>query len=776
MVVEWSAQAASLVEASPDAILCVDVDGRIVLVNAQAELLFGYERQAMVGALVEMLVPEAARLAHPDHRRSYLGDPHPRPMGAGIELAGRRHDGSEFPAEISLSAFEAESGLLVVAAVRDVTAWKRASEAQAQLVAIVRSSHDAIIGKTLDGVITTWNPGAERLYGYPASDMVGAHIDVLYPPERVGEEDRLLRRIARGEVVEQYISDRIRRDGSRVTVSLAMSPISNPDGTVVGVASMSRNASERLRAEAKLRGLLEAAPDAILGVDSSGLILLANAQAERLFGYRRDELIGQPVEILVPQSARAGHPGHRLGYVADPQARPMGAGMQLAGRRKDGTEFPAEISLSALETDDGLLVSAAVRDVTDRLEAQAERERLKARAERERIERQLHQSQRLESLGQLAGGVAHDFNNLLSVILNYSAFIAEALNADGWDEDRRDHARGDIEQIRRAADRATALTHQLLAFARREVIRPKVIDLNSVVIEVQQLLRRTIGEHITLMTNLNPAVGMILADPGQIEQVLVNLTVNARDAMPAGGTISIDTEDLNITPRQAGRRRIEPGHYVRLRVTDTGAGMPREVIDRAFEPFFTTKPKGQGTGLGLATVYGIMTQAGGGIWITSEPARAPRSPYCSQSPRPARTNRPSLLRPDRSPATGKRSWSSRMKTPSARSCAVFSTATATPSSSPRTAYEALDPGQGHPRNPPPAHRRHYAGNGGQRPRRTHSNTPTHHKVLYMSGYAQPILTSQGILDPTVTLVAKPFTEPELLTEVRTILDTHPVPA
>ena len=612
------AAALSLLEAAPDAVVCVDGDGRIVLVNAQTERLFGYGRDELAGQPVELLVPDGVRDAHPGHRAGYLADPRPRPMGAGMELAGRRRDGSTFPAEISLSAIDTDQGILVSAAVRDVTARRRAAEAAAQLASIIRSSHDAVIGKTLDQVITSWNPGAERLYGYTATEMIGRHIEVLIPVADRAQEARVLAAVARGERVEQYQTRRVRKDQTTVEVSLTMSPVADATGAITGVATITRDVTERQRADARFRGLLEAAPDAMVCVGTDGRIALVNAQTERLFGYGRDELIGQPVEMLVPDAVRDAHPGHRAGYVADPLPRPMGAGMELAGRRRDGTTFPAEISLSAIDTDEGILVTAVVRDVTERLEIQAERERLRAQTERDRMERQRHQSQRLESLGQLAGGVAHDFNNLLGVISNYASFVGDEV-ARELPSRRWQAVHDDIGQVEQAAQRAAGLTHQLLAFARQEVIQPRVLDLNEVVTSVEQLLIRTLGEHVELVSDLAEDLESVLADPGQIEQVLVNLAVNARDAMPGGGKLIIQTTNADLGQPAAGQAHLAPGRYVTVKVSDTGTGIPKDVVDRVFEPFFSTKPKGEGTGLGLATVYGIITQADGNVQIYSEP-------------------------------------------------------------------------------------------------------------------------------------------------------------
>jgi two-component system, cell cycle sensor histidine kinase and response regulator CckA len=609
----------ALLEAAPDAMVCVSRDGRIAVVNAQAERLFGYRRGELVGQPVEILVPDSMRSLHPARRAGYVADPKPRPMGAGTELAGRRRDGSTFPAEISLSAIDTDEGILVTAAVRDVTERQRAHENAARLASIIQSSHDAVISKTLDQVITSWNPAAQRLYGYTAEEMIGQPVWALFPEPECEHEMKMLAAVVRGERVEEHQATRVRKDGSLVTVSVTLSPIIDRAGKIIGISNIARDLSEKQRAEVRFVGLLEAAPDAMVCVDGNGQIALVNAQAERLFGYHRGELVGQPVEILVPDSMRSLHPARRAGYVADPRPRPMGAGTELAGRRRDGSTFPAEISLSAIDTDQGILVTAAVRDVTERTEIQAERERLKTQAERDRLERQLQQSQRLESLGQLAGGVAHDFNNLLGVITNYVAFIAEEVRHPGH-EGSSESVLSDLEQVQLAAERASALTHQLLAFARREVVQPRVLSLNEVVTGVMKLLRRTLGEHVQVITELSADLDVVLADPGQIEQILVNLAVNSRDAMTGGGTLTIETSNVNVDGTYAASRaNLAPGRYAALKVSDNGPGMPQEVADRAFEPFFTTKPKGEGTGLGLATIYGTVTQAGGNVRIYSEP-------------------------------------------------------------------------------------------------------------------------------------------------------------
>ena len=372
--------------------------------------------------------------------------------------------------------------------------------------------------------------------------------------------------------------------------------------------------------EARFRGLLEAGPDAIVVVDEGGVIMLANAVAERLFGYEREDMEGQTIEMLLPESIRDVHPVRREQYLQDPRPRQMGRGMALTARRADGSEFPVEVLLSAVKTSDGLLISAAVRDITERLKAQAEQEELRLLAERERMQSRLLQAQRLESLGQLAGGVAHDFNNLLSAIINYSDFVQDHLSSALEDRAGPDWPglMADVGEIKKAAHQGSGLTKRLLAFARREEVHPTLFVINEVISDVRHLLRRTIGEHIELTTSLCAGLHPIKADRGQIEQVIMNLAVNARDAMSEGGTLTITTENVDLERSDvAARPGVEPGPYVLVKVTDTGTGMSPEVMARVFEPFYSTKPTGSGTGLGLATAYGIIQQAGGQIEIAS---------------------------------------------------------------------------------------------------------------------------------------------------------------
>jgi len=645
-----------------------------------------------------------------------------------------------------------------------------------RLAVIVESSHDAIIGKTLDGVITSWNAGAEQLYGYGREEVLGRHASMLFPAGQEEVEGQLMERIRRGERIDQFQVQRRRKDGSTVTVSLTLSPITNASGVLTGVASISRDVTERRRAEAMFEGLLEAAPDAIIGVNRDGTIALINAQAERMFGYERAELMGQSVDILVPERLRARHPQHRTGYFARPNTRPMGAGAALTALRKDGTEFPAEISLSALRTDQGMIVSAAIRDVTERLIAQNERERLIAQAERDASERRLQHARRLESLGQLAGGVAHDFNNILAVIANYSELLLDTFDGPSVSADDLASARNDLGQISRAAERATQLTKQLLAFGRRDITQAEVLDLNRVIGDVEQMLRRSLGEHIHLITQLDPQLSPVYADASQIEQILLNLAVNARDAMPGGGTLSIDTTDAELEADDVAGSPLVPGRYVRVRVSDTGTGMPPEVIERAFEPFYTTKPQGSGTGLGLATVYGIATAAGGDVHIYSgadigttvtvllPAAEAAAGPVRTDTGEP--TAEAAGDRPHETILVVEDEDALRRVTSRILTRAGYQVLAATGGEQALHICQA-DPAAIDLLLTDVIMPKMLGNEVAARIQEIRPDIP----VVYMSGYAQPVLTENGTLQAGVTIVEKPFTSRELLHRIHAVL--HP---
>jgi PAS domain S-box-containing protein len=530
-------------------------------------------------------------------------------------------------------------------------------------------------------------------------------------------------------------------------------------------------------AEQRFRRLFEVAPDAMIAVAPDGLVTMANTQAEQLFGYAGD-LVGRPAEMLVPVKARADLETARVGYFANPEAQPGVTEFTLPGVRQDGSRFPAEITLSSLQTDSGLLVTAAIRDATERLAMEAERERLRAIAEQERIERRLQQSQRLESLGQLVGGVAHDFNNLLNVIQGYSDFSAEQVQALAPGDPRLEPVLEDIEQVRVAAQQASRLTRQLLTFAREDVIRPEVLDLNEAVKEAGLLLRRTLGEHIELVIAAEPALWRVKADRGQLEQVLVNLAVNARDAMPGGGRLSIDTGNTEVDAAYATRRpELRSGRYAQFRVSDTGTGMDRATVARVFEPFFSTKPKGRGTGLGLATVYGVVTQAGGHIEIYSEvglgttitvllpatdedaePHPAPAGTIDDQ-----RGHGETILVVEDEESL--RQLTTRILARNGyQVCAVSNGAEAV--------RRAGDPAQPITLLLTDVVMPEMLGNevaariGAIRP-----DVP----ALFMSGYAQPILDSHGVAASSYDILAKPFTESALLTRVRQAITRIPAP-
>jgi signal transduction histidine kinase/CheY-like chemotaxis protein len=415
-------------------------------------------------------------------------------------------------------------------------------------------------------------------------------------------------------------------------------------------------------------------------------------------------------------------------------------------------------------------------DVPEYHEVASDAERRDARVVLERKERLQAQAQRLESLGQLAGGIAHDFNNLLAVILSYLSFMFDDVAATaGPDAARhRDAAIADLAQVKKAAERAAVLTHQLLTFARRDVVRPQVLSLDGVIAGVEEMLHRTLGEHVELVTLLAGDLWPILADPGQLEQVLVNLAVNARDAMPDGGTLTIDTGNIIVDADTiAGGSLARKGRNVRLRVSDTGSGIPADVAQHVFEPFFTTKPEGAGTGLGLATVYGILTQAGGNIRIYSEPGAG--TTFIITLPVTSEAAAPVIV--DAVPY---------QRVPKGETVLIVEDADAlrevTSRIFTRNGYQVITAADG------PEALGLAAGYQGEIHLLVTDVVMPHMlgreiaekmrlikpgvEVLFMSGYARCVLTSQGRLDPSLALVEKPFSEADLMAMAGQVLNGH----
>jgi two-component system, cell cycle sensor histidine kinase and response regulator CckA len=596
---------AGLLEAAPDATVLVDSGGRIVVVNEQAELLFGYPRDELAGQLVEILIPDAVKAAHSRLRAGYPADAEPRPMVAGLDLSGQRRDGTTFPAEISLATFDTGQGIVVSAAIRDVTEKRQAALAQAWLTSIIESAHDAVVSLDLDGRIRTWNPGAERLYGFTAAEIIGRSIDVLIPADQHDDVHSLYAALARGEKTEGYQADRFRKDGTAITVVATTAFIADKAGTITGISVMVRDISAQQQADARFSGLLEGAPDAIVCVDSGGRIVLVNAQAERLFGYPREELAGQLVEILVPDSAKAAHSRLRAGYAADPQPRQLGAGLDLSGRRRNGTAFPAEISLSALDTGQGILVSAAIRDATQQQQTLDDLRRTN------------------QNLQQLGYAIAHDLRTPLRSLAGFSALLIEEY-AEALGEDGRNYAQR-IESASRRIGHVLDALMRLSRLARAEIsLQP--VDLGAEAAAIAADLQRQDPARSVRFT-IQPQA-WALADRGLIREALDSLLGNAWKFTAGRDGAEIE---FGMTPAADGR--------VCCYVRDNGAGFNPAHVDKLFTPFqrLHSRREFAGTGIGLACVREIVDRHDGRAWAEGTIGEGATFFFTLQAAEPARS-------------------------------------------------------------------------------------------------------------------------------------------
>ncbi len=597
----------TVTENASDAIIVIDEESKILFVNRATERIFGYAKDEILGQPLTMLMPDYLRQVHRHALKKYIETGKRHISWEGVEVPGLHKSGKEIFLEISFSEDASDGKRIFTGICRDITGRNRVEHERQQLAAIVESCGDAIIGKDLNGIVTSWNKGAERTYGYTAEEVIGKPVSMLTLPERSDEIPQNMQRLQRGERVEHYETVRVTKSGRQVQISLTVSPIRDEHGNIVGASAIARDITERKQAqdalrlsEERLQGIISSAMDAIITVDSNQRVVVFNKAAEQIFRCAAREAIGQPIEKFIPQRFRENHRQHVHGFArTSVTGRSIYSPATLFALRADGEEFPIEATISQAETGAERLFTVILRDISARV----------------RLEAELRQAQKIEAIGQLAGGVAHEFNNFLGVILGYS----ELLSAEAGDNEK---VRRSLAEINAATQHAATLTRHLLTFSRKQLVEPQVLDLNQAVWEAHKLVRRLVPAHMEVAPVLAPTLGWVKVDPGQVQQVLINLVVNARDAMPEGGKVVIETSDVELDEAFVSQHLgLQPGAYVMLSVSDTGYGMDAETLTHIFEPFFTTKQPGKGTGLGLSTIYGIVKQNGGHIAVESAVGR-----------------------------------------------------------------------------------------------------------------------------------------------------------
>jgi two-component system, cell cycle sensor histidine kinase and response regulator CckA len=587
---------AAIIESSDDAIIGKELDGTIQNWNTGAEKLFGYSAGEMTGTSMIRLIPADRQ----DEENQILEKIRHGESVRNFETVWQARDGRWIDVSVTVSPIKDTTGKIVGASkvARDITERKRAEEAlswsETQLKAVLESTADGILAVDSKGKVIKANRRFAELWRIP-QPLVDAGDDLAlldFAMQQVSDSVAFLKKVQ-----SLYGSDAADmgtldfKDG-RVFERYSFPMLNN--GVITGRVWSFRDITERKQAEERLklfRLLIERSNDAIEVVDSAtGYLLDANESGCRALGYTRDEMLSLTVFDLTPEVNRA------LFEATNAQIRKAGhATLETLRRRKDGTTYPVEVSLSCVTLDREYVV-AIVRDTT----------------ERRKLEAQFIEAQKMEAVGQLAGGIAHDFNNILAVIMGYNNLIQSGLEPDG-------PLRKYAEEIQNSAVRATGLTRQLLIFSRKQKVQPVVLDLNDAVKDLDKMLRRLVDEQIEMAVVPGKQNGRIKADPGYIWQVLMNLVVNARDAMPNGGKLTIATQNVTLDGNYTSTHKgVFPGNHVMLSVSDTGTGMTDEVKTHIFEAFFTTKPVGKGTGLGLATCQTIVQQSSGHIAVDSE--------------------------------------------------------------------------------------------------------------------------------------------------------------
>ncbi|MGA6826537.1 PAS domain S-box protein [Nitrospira sp. NS4] len=770
-----------IVDAAPTGLLLTNREGLIILLNQQVEQMFGYRREELVGQSVELLMPPRFSPEHARHRQTLNQAPSARAMGVGRDLYGRRKDGSEFPIEIGLNPVTLPSGTHYLASMIDITARKqgeqdlhqsradlerRVRERTAELVTINTALREGeeryrlLADATFDGIaihnqgiIVEANPGLERMFGYAPGELIGTALLNLVADEC---REKVVAAMQAGEQ-PPYESVGRRKDGSTFSEEVIVKPYRYKGHDMHLVAI--RDITERKRAEKALQSAyqqlsfhIENTPLAVIEWTADMRLQRWSPQAEKIFGWRSEEVEGKyshEWRFVFTDDTEALH------GVIDRLMKGRERQNVYRGRQytKAGGVVHCVWHNSVLTDERGAVVSimSLIQDLSGQV----------------RLEQQFHHAQKMDAIGRLAGGIAHDFNNLLTVINGYSDLALANRNIPP-------RVQNGLQQILNAGHRAASLTHQLLAFSRQQVMQPQVLNINSVVVNMEKLLRRLIGENIKLICRLDEKIGRIKADPGQIEQIVMNLAVNARDAMPNGGQLIIETQHVELDDAFLSTQAptLSPGPYVLLAIEDTGIGMDDVTLMRIFEPFFTTKGPGKGTGLGLATVHGIVQQSNGLITVSSQLGQGtrfqiyfPRVTAAIQpvaktgSPQAAVKGTETVLLVEDEPIV--RAFARQVLTD--HGYAVLEAATAEEGLFLSNGYDntihlllsdvVLPTGGG------PLLAKHLR------------NQRSSIKVLLMSGYIDRGFSIADNLADTTPFIQKPFTQEVLLQKIRTVLDT-----
>ncbi|WFU72955.1 PAS domain S-box protein [Bradyrhizobium sp. CB2312] len=589
------------VESSDDAIVMQTLAAIITGWNPAAERLYGYSADEAIGQPTSIIVPPDRREQGKDYlRRIASGEPIER-----FETVRLRKDGTPVEISLGLSPIRGPSGEIVGASgsARSLTEARRAERVLQQQLEerrqIFDTSQDLIMIMDAHGHVAQISPSSETILGYRPGEMIGRSGADFVHPDHLEHSRAQMRALRRGERPKLDDTRCFHKNGHEVWLSWLGSWSEQAhrfffvgrDMTEARLAQESLRESERLA-----RNIVETALDAFVQTDDAGRILNWNSQAEQLFGWRRDEVLGKStIDLIVAESERDRVRAGLQRFLEEEDGRTLNRRRELMCRRRDGKEFKAELSVTALKRREGLLFNVFYRDLTDKIAA----------------EERIRHADKMEAVGQLTGGVAHDFNNILTVITGTIEILAEAV-------EKEPQLAAITKMIDEAAARGAELTQHLLAFARKQPLQPREIDINSLIIDTAKLLRPTLGEQIQIESVFEDENCVAIVDPNQLTTAILNLALNARDAMPGGGKLIVETGAAYLDEVYGSVNDVRPGHYVLIAVSDTGTGIPASMLAKVFDPFFTSKGPGKGTGLGLSMVYGFIKQSAGHIKIYSE--------------------------------------------------------------------------------------------------------------------------------------------------------------